>query len=50
VLVVGGFGIDGFTDDPASSAALRRIAEHARRTASVCTGARALARAGLLDG
>lgn len=50
VLVVGGFGIDRLTDDPPSLAALRRISENARRTTSVCTGALALAKAGLLDG
>lgn len=50
LLVVGGFGIDGFADNAHSLAALRRISQHARRTTSVCTGARALAKAGLLDG
>src|SRR3954464_46843 len=50
-LIVGGSmrpGRDG--EDPRLPAAVRRIAEGARRTCSVCTGAFLLGRAGLLDG
>lgn len=50
VLVVGGGGVRRFTNDPAMLIGLRRLSEDARRTTSVCTGALALARAGLLDG
>ncbi|QIS16762.1 GlxA family transcriptional regulator [Nocardia arthritidis] len=50
VLVVGGSGIRQLTQNPAALRALRRMSARAGRTASVCTGALALAAAGLLDG
>jgi transcriptional regulator GlxA family with amidase domain len=50
LLVAGGFGVERFTEDPKMLDELRRISAQARRTTSVCTGALALARAGLLDG
>lgn len=50
LLVVGGFGVDRLIEHQQSLVDLRRISAQARRTASVCTGALALAAAGLLDG
>ena len=50
LLVVGGFGVERLLEDEAILGQLRRISKRARRTASVCTGAKALAAAGLLDG
>jgi transcriptional regulator GlxA family with amidase domain len=48
VMVVGGPGAVSIDDNTA--AVLRMLAEQARRITSVCTGALALANAGLLDG
>ena len=50
VLVPGGRGISGPAGDPAFLAWLREGAERAERVTSVCSGAFALAAAGLLDG
>ena len=50
VLVAGGAGAEAAADDPALRVALRQAAEAGRRVGSVCTGAFALAAAGLLDG
>ena len=50
LLVPGGFGTRPLLQDTETIDWIRRIAASARRTASVCTGALLLARAGLLDG
>jgi transcriptional regulator GlxA family with amidase domain len=50
LLVAGGRGRNVAVEDGQLISALRRIAEHARRTGSVCGGAFLLAAAGLLDG
>jgi transcriptional regulator GlxA family with amidase domain len=50
VLVAGGAGVESAAQDPALRAALRQAAAAGRRVGSVCTGALALAAAGLLDG
>jgi transcriptional regulator GlxA family with amidase domain len=50
VLVVGGTGVDAFGADTRVATDLRRLSVRARRTTSVCSGALALATAGLLDG
>jgi transcriptional regulator GlxA family with amidase domain len=50
LLVPGGFGTRPLLQDGATIDWIRRTAAGARLTASVCTGALLLARAGLLDG
>jgi transcriptional regulator GlxA family with amidase domain len=50
LLVPGGFGTRPLLQDAETIDWIRRTAASARRTASVCTGALLLARAGLLDG
>jgi len=50
LLVPGGFGTRPLLQDKETIEWIRRTAASARRTASVCTGALLLARAGLLDG
>jgi len=50
MLVVGGAGVGRVAADPRALAGLRRLSARSRRTTSVCTGALALAAAGLLDG
>jgi len=50
LLVPGGFGTRPILQDAETIDWIRRTASAARRTASVCTGALLLARAGLLDG
>jgi len=50
LLVPGGFGTRPLLQDAQTIDWIRRTAASARRTASVCTGALLLARAGLLDG
>ena len=50
LLVPGGFGTRPILQDAETIDWIRRTAATARRTASVCTGALLLARAGLLDG
>lgn len=50
VIVGGGLQIDEILRDARLAPALRRIADGARRTCSVCTGAFLLAEAGLLEG
>lgn len=50
VIVPGGTSARSFGDFPELVGWLRRTAPHARRVASVCTGAFLLAEAGLLDG
>jgi transcriptional regulator GlxA family with amidase domain len=49
-LIVGGGMRFDHVEDPRLPAGLERVSHGARRTCSVCTGAFALARAGLLDG
>jgi transcriptional regulator GlxA family with amidase domain len=50
LLVAGGIGVETGPPDEALARWLRRRASTTRRVGSVCTGAFALARAGLLDG
>jgi transcriptional regulator GlxA family with amidase domain len=50
LVVPGGFGTRPVLQDPETIDWIRKTAAAARRTASVCTGALLLARAGLLDG
>lgn len=50
LLVPGGFGTRPVLQDAETVEWIRRTAASAKRTASVCTGALLLARAGLLDG
>jgi transcriptional regulator GlxA family with amidase domain len=50
ILVAGGAGVEAAARDPALRGALRQAAAAGRRVGSVCTGALALAAAGLLDG
>jgi transcriptional regulator GlxA family with amidase domain len=50
LLVPGGFGTRPLLQDAPTIEWIRRTAASAKRTASVCTGALLLARAGLLDG
>ncbi len=50
LIVAGGAGHAAAADEPALIEWIRRTSAGARRTASVCTGAFLLARAGLLDG
>jgi transcriptional regulator GlxA family with amidase domain len=50
LLIAGGFGVHDLAADPRVLRWIVHRAEQARRIASVCTGAYALAAAGLLDG
>jgi transcriptional regulator GlxA family with amidase domain len=50
LMVVGGLGVQEFIGHGRAAPDLRAISRRARRTTSVCTGALALAAAGLLDG
>jgi transcriptional regulator GlxA family with amidase domain len=50
LVVPGGFGTRPLLQDDETIEWIRRSAEKARQTASVCTGSLLLARAGLLDG
>lgn len=50
VVVVGGLGVEAALGDQGVNNCLRQLADRARRTTSVCTGALLLAEAGLLDG
>jgi len=50
LIVAGGMDVWTGSDIPGLLAWIRKISRHARRTASVCTGAFMLAEAGLLDG
>lgn len=49
LVVVGGLGVGALADDPDRRAELVALATRSRRITSVCTGAFALAAAGLLD-
>jgi transcriptional regulator GlxA family with amidase domain len=49
LLVPGGPGVHAARRDPSQVAAVRRLAQRARRVCSVCTGAFLLAEAGLLE-
>jgi transcriptional regulator GlxA family with amidase domain len=50
LVIAGGDGVQAAAADPALVDWIRRRAKHARRVASVCTGAFLLAATGLLDG
>ncbi len=50
LMVAGGQGVEAAAADPVLVAWMRERARHARRVASVCTGAVLLAAAGILDG
>ncbi|MCZ6917429.1 MAG: DJ-1/PfpI family protein [Gemmatimonadetes bacterium] len=50
LVVSGGFGTRRLLDDEPTLEWIRRVAESARKTTSVCTGSLLLARAGLLQG
>jgi len=50
LLIAGGVGTQAVMADERVLAAVRRLAAHSRRVASVCSGAFVLAAAGLLDG
>lgn len=50
LMIPGGQGVDAAAADPALVDWVRERAKHARRTASVCTGAFLLAASGMLDG
>jgi transcriptional regulator GlxA family with amidase domain len=50
LVIAGGNGVHEAADDPEVVRHVRRLSAKARRTASVCSGAFVLARAGLLDG
>lgn len=50
IVVGGGLSYAAAADDPVLVGEVRRLAQHARRVTSVCTGAFVLAAAGFLDG
>ncbi|UMB69733.1 GlxA family transcriptional regulator [Mycobacterium paraterrae] len=50
LIVAGGYGIFDVIEDEQFMAAFRRAAKKSRRVGSICTGAFALAAAGMLDG
>lgn len=50
LVIAGGWGVYGAADEPALVHWVREKSRHARRMASVCTGAFLLAASGLLDG